>query len=107
MCIRVYVRTDAQMEYWQHILDRRPETPEQFMAAIYEYKPDLCERDVLRWQRACRDWTTHVFEFVWFNLKVRNGDARWQPHIQALWPHIQATLDAEQLEQLFKKIHMT
>lgn len=108
MYIRAWHITQSdKMNYWKHILERCPETPEQFMAAIYEIKPGIDENDVLRWQRASRDWTTNVFDFVWFNIKLRQGELQWRTHIQALWPNIKSILDAEHLEQLFNQLKMT
>lgn len=92
-------------EYWQLILARNPQTPEAFMAVIYDLKPDISEHDVARWQRASRDWTTDVFEFMWFHLKIRQGDAKWQPHVQQLWPSVQTSMAAGNLDTLLS--HMS
>jgi len=91
-------------EYWRRILDRNPQTGSEFMAVIYELKPDIDEHEVVRWQRASRDWTTSVFEFIWFQLKIRQGETKWVAQTEALWPEIKTTIQAENLEQLL--MHM-
>ena len=92
--------------YWEQILDRNPTTGQQFMSVILELKPDIDEHDVVRWQRASRDWTTDVFEFIWFHLKIRQGETKWLPHTEALWPNIKSVLDAEKMEQLLSRLSL-
>jgi hypothetical protein len=92
--------------YWQEILSRRPQTPFEFMAVIYDLKPDINELDIVRWQRSTRDWTTDVFEFIWFQLKIRKGETKWSKHTEALWPRIKNILDAEHLNELLNQISL-
>jgi hypothetical protein len=93
-------------DYWQKILSRRPQTPFEFMSVIYDLKPDIDELDVVRWQRSTRDWTTDVFEFIWFQLKICKGETKWTPHTEALWPKIKSVLDAEHLDTLLKQMSL-
>lgn len=93
-------------DYWQEILSRRPQTPFEFMSVIYDLKPDIDELDVVRWQRSTRDWTTDVFEFIWFQLKIRKGETKWTTHTEALWPKIKSVLDAEHLDTLLKQMSL-
>ena len=92
-------------DYWQKILSRRPQTPFEFMSVIYDLKPDIDELDVVRWQRSTRDWTTNVFEFIWFELQIRKGHYELISHTRALWPNIKSLIDEENISSLFERLH--
>ena len=45
-------------------------TPVEFMRILFECKPDIDEHMIISWQRASRDWTTDIFDFVWVVLQT-------------------------------------
>ena len=79
-------------QYWQEILSDKPQTADEFMAAVLRVKPDLDEFDIVCWQRSTRDWTTDVFEFIWFKLKIMKGQTQWIQKTEAMWPNIERIL---------------
>ena len=89
---------------WTHIKKRNPMTPVEFMRILFECKPDIDEHMIISWQRASRDWTTDIFEFVWFVLKIHQGRLEWLPHVQKTWPSIKSMIDTHCLDDLMSNM---
>ena len=89
---------------WELLKQQNPSSPEDFMKCVRLCKPNLTEHDIVAWQRSTVDWTTNIFDFVWFYLKVEQGEKKWIPHIQNTWPKVKMILDEHSLESLFEKM---
>jgi hypothetical protein len=91
---------------WRQILSLRPNTAEEFMNAVLLENPNITELEVVQWQRSSRDWTTDVFELIWFLIKLRKGEERWRPAVDILWPKVKTIIDAECLDQLIENMFL-
>jgi len=87
-------------ECWNHIKKRNPVSPDEFMRVLFESKPDLDEHMIIRWQRASRDWTTEIFDFIWVVLQTHHGNSEWTQQVESIWPRIKATIDEHCLDDL-------
>jgi len=105
MYINIYKSCAHQMSLalsWTHIKKRNPSSPTEFMQVLFECNPDVDEFMIVRWQRASRDWTTNIFEFIWCALQVQKGNHKWERHVTETWPAVKATIDAHCLDELLQ-----
>ena len=91
---------------WKQILSLRPNTAEEFINAVLSVNPNITELDVVQWQRSTRDWTTDIFELIWFLLKLKDGEEKWRPAVEMLWPKVKTIIDAECLDQLIENMFL-
>lgn len=102
----VFLFTNKELNYmslqqtWTYIKQKKPLSPSDFMCIVLECKPDITEHEIVAWQRASCDWTTGIFDFVWFALKVHQGHSKWLPHVQKMWPRVKTVIDEHCLEEL-------
>ena len=89
---------------WEELKRQNPATPREFMQCVRKHYPELSEKVIISWQRASRDWTTAIFDFLWFYMQIEQGETKWIPFIQRTWPKIQAILETHTLDDLFKKM---
>lgn len=87
-------------ETWTVIKQKKPHTPASFMQLVLECKPDITEHEIISWQRASRDWTTGLFDFVWFAFQVYKGHSEWIFRVEQMWPAIKSIIDEHSLEDL-------
>jgi|TARA_B110001450_G_C17662290_1_gene497816 hypothetical protein len=83
---------------WTRIKQQHPATPSDFMRLVLEYKHDITEHEIIAWQRASHDWTTGIFDFLWFAFQVHQGHSEWLPHVQKMWPRVKSIINEHSLE---------
>lgn len=72
------------------------------MQILFECNPDVDEFMIVSWQRASRDWTTSIFDFIWYAFQVQKGNRKWETRVLELWPVVKATIEAHCLEELMQ-----
>jgi len=83
---------------WTRIKQKSPATPTDFMCIVLECKPNITEHEIISWQRASHDWTTGIFDFVWFSFQVHKGHSEWIERVEQMWPAIKSIIDEHSLE---------
>ena len=77
---------------WTCIKRQNPATPSDFMRIVNQCNPNITEHEIIAWQRASHDWTTGIFDLVWFAFQVHQGHSEWLPHVQKMWPVVKLSL---------------
>lgn len=93
-------------EIWEVIKQKNPRTLACFMRIILECKPDITEHEIVSWQRASHDWTTSIFDFVWFAFQVHKGHSEWIFRVEQMWPAIKSIIDEHSLEDLMASMSL-
>ena len=102
----VFLFTNKELNYmslqqtWTRIKQKNPASASDFMCIVLECKPDISEHEIVAWQRASCDWTTGIFDFVWFAFQVHKGHSELLFRVEQMWPAIKSIIDEHCLEEL-------
>jgi len=105
-CLCVFILTGTEISEmslqmtWTQIKRKNPSSTAEMMRIIFECNPDITEHEIISWQRTSHDWTTGIFDFVWFAFQVHHGHLEWLSHVQKMWPVVKTMVDEHCLEEL-------
>lgn len=92
---------------WKILRQCNPQTPEAFMAKVFDCVPNLTDWDVLTWQRSMKttQWERDLCDFIWACMHAHTS-VQWKQHVQQQWPTIQNMIQEQNLEEAFASMNI-